>query len=104
MRHEAEVAVGHSPSVLDFLAFIYYADGLFAIDSAAVHAACAYDCVQEALYNDHKKKMRWYSPLDLPNTHLVLSDTETENIDDFSTFSEDTVAKALAHLLQRLKA
>ncbi|HJD19513.1 MAG TPA: hypothetical protein IAB21_03535 [Candidatus Avelusimicrobium excrementipullorum] len=100
---KADIAQGKSPSLYDFLAYIYYADGIFAIDSAAVHAACAYDKIQAALFNNHKKKLCWYRPLPLPRTELVLSDTETEDIDDFSTFSAQTLKGAMARLIERVR-
>ena len=98
----ADVRVGKSPTLADFLAFIYYADGVFSVDSAAVHIACAYRKTQAALYNSHADNLHWFGPLSAPGTELVLSGNTSTHKDDFSTFSKDALQAALQQLIARV--
>lgn len=96
---KAEIAIGHSPSVSDFLAFIYYADGLFAIDSAAVHAACAYQVPVSACYAKCFQNLKYFAPLELPCVRLFIPEKEGKNNDDFSAFTPQLIKQALEVLL-----
>lgn len=99
----AEVQIGNSMGLTDFLCYIYYADGLLAIDSAAVHIGCAYDKVQAALYNSHTEKLHFFAPLSTPNTKLILSGCETGDKDDYSTFSYPMLKEALSDVIGRIR-
>ena len=100
----ADIAQGKNPSLYDFLTYIYYADGIFAIDSAAVHAACAYERPLVALYADYARNLAYFSPLALMCVDKIVSDKEALNNDDFSTFSAKTLKDAMARLIERVRA
>lgn len=99
-----DIQWGESPSLDTFLTFVREADGVLAVDSAAVHIACAYQRPLLALYADYEPNIRFIGPLLGTNTELLRSDKPAANNDDFSSFSAQNIAPALERLITRLSA
>lgn len=96
-----DIVLGTSACLDDFLAYIYQADGVMAVDSAAVHAACAYGKQLLALYANYPENICFMGPLPNGNTELLCSDNLASGNDDFSSFSVTPVAAALQRLIER---
>ena len=93
---------GESTSLDAFLAFVREADGVVAVDSAAVHIACAYQRPLLALYANYEPNIRFIGPLPGNQTELLRSDKPAVNNDDFSSFSAETISPALQRLISRI--
>ncbi len=99
---QADVRWGDSPTLQDFLAYVYYADAVVSIDSVAVHLCGAYERPLLALYANFMQNVRYIGPLAQPQTELLLSDKVATNNDDFSSFSADTIAAGIRRLIARV--
>lgn len=97
--HGLDVELAHKTDFTGFLKYIYFADAVITLDTAAVHIACAYKIPMLTLY---AHDLGIFKVLDYENCKIIMPTDKSGKAHDYSVFTVDDIYPKADALLKKL--